>query len=63
MAEIEFSVFSCSCLKKRVPDEESLWGEIQALELERNLAQARITWRFGILEARTKLQRLYPINS
>ena len=63
MAEIEFSVFSRSCLGQRLPDEESLCREVQALEQERNQAQARINWRFGILDARTKLHRLYPINS
>ena len=63
MAEIEFSVFSRGCLKKRVPDEESLCREVQALEQERNEAQARINWRFGIQDARTKLHRLYPVNS
>ena len=62
MAEIEFSVFSRSCLRQRLPDEESLCREVQALEQERNRAQARINWRFGILDARTKLQRLYPCN-
>ena len=63
MAEIEFSVFSRSCLRQRIPDEESLCREVHALELERNKAQARINWRFGIQEARTKPHRLYPINS
>ena len=63
MAEIEFSVFSRNCLRKRVPDEDSLCREVQALELERNQGQARITWRFGIQDARTKLHRLYPIIS
>ena len=63
MAEIEFSVISRGCLKTRVPDEDSLCREIGSLELERNQAQARITWRFGILDARTKLHRLYPIIS
>ena len=63
MAEIEFSVFSRSCLKKRVPDEESLRREIHVLEQERNEAQARINWRFAIQDARTKLHRLYPVNS
>ena len=63
MAEIEFSVFSRTCLRQRLPDEESLRREVQALEQERNQAQAHINWRFGILDARTKLQRLYPINS
>ena len=63
MAETEFSVLSRSCLKQRLPDEESLCREIQALELERNQAKARINWRFNILDARAKLHRLYPINS
>ena len=63
MAEIEFSVLSRSCLRQRLPDEESLCREIQALERERNQTQAHINWRFGILDARAKLHRLYPINS
>ena len=63
MAEIEFSVFSRSCLGQRLPDEESLCREVQALEQERNQAQARINWRFSIQDARTKLHRLYPVNS
>ena len=63
MAEIEFSVFSRACLGQRLPDEESLRREVQALEQERNQAQACINWRFGIQDARTKLHRLYPINS
>ena len=63
MAEIEFSVISRRCLKKRFPDEESLCAEIHVLEQERNRAQAKINWRFGILDAKTKLHRLYPIHS
>ena len=60
MAEIEFSVFSRSCLRQRLPDEESLCREVYALELERNQAKARINWQFGIPDARHKLQRLHP---
>ena len=63
MAEIEFSVFSRACLGQRLPDEESLRREVQALEQERNQAQACINWRFNILDARAKLHRLYPIDS
>ena len=63
MAEIEFSIFSRSCLRQHLPDEESLCREVHALEMERNEAQARINWRFSIQDARTKLHRLYPINS
>ena len=44
MAEIEFSVLSRSCLKQRLPDEETLRREVQALVKERNAAQATINW-------------------
>ena len=63
MTEIEFSVFSRSCLRQRLPDEDSLCREIQALELERNQAQAPIKWHFNILDAHAKLHRLYPCHS
>ena len=60
MAEIEFSVLSRSCLKQRLPDEQALRREVQALVKERNAAQATIHWRFNTHDARTKLHRLYP---
>ena len=63
MAEIEFSVFSRSCLRQHLPDEAALCRDMHVLELERNQAQARINWRFNILDVRAKLHRLYPINS
>ncbi len=60
MAEIEFSVLSRSCLRQRLPGEEALRREVQALVKERNAAQATINWRFNTQDARTKLHRLYP---
>ena len=51
MAEIEFSVLSRSCLKQRLPDEEALRREVQALVKERNAAQATIHWRFNTQDA------------
>ena len=63
MAEIEFSVLSRSCLRQRLPDEETLEREVQALVRERNAAQAVINWRFNTQNARTKLHRLYPFDS
>ena len=59
MAEIEFSVLSRSCLKQRIPGEEALRREVQALVKERNAARATINWRFNTRDARTKLHRLY----
>ena len=63
MAEIEFSVLSRSCLKRRLADEETLQREVQALVTERNVAQATINWQFNTQDARTKLHRLYPFDS
>ena len=63
MAEIEFSVLSRSCLKQRLPDEQALRRETQALVRERNAARTGINWRFKTQDARSKLHRLYPFDS
>ena len=63
MAEIEFSVLARSCLRRRLPGEDALRREIQALVTERNAARAIINWRFNTPDARTKLHHLYPFDS
>ncbi len=63
MAEIEFSVLSRSCLKRRLADEETLQREVGASVQERNAAQITINWRFKTQDARVKLHRLYPFDS
>jgi len=63
IAEIELSVFSRQCLDRRIPDEETLKGEIKQLEEERNAASTKIEWRFTNEDARRKLHRLYPSTS
>ena len=60
MAEIELSVLARQCLDRRIPDRESLAGEVGAWEAERNAAESSIDWRFTAEEARIKLKRLYP---
>ena len=60
MAEIEFSVFGKQCLARRIGDEETLKREIGALESQRNQAKATINWRFSTMDARDKLQHIYP---
>ncbi len=60
MAEIEISVFSRGCLRHPVDAPETLTRRVAALEAERNAAHATIDWRFSVLDARTKLQKLYP---
>ena len=63
MAEIEFSVLARRALRRRIADEETLSGEIAALEAERNQAGATIDWRFSTVDARVKLHHLYPANN
>jgi transposase len=60
MAEIELSVLARQCLEQRIPDPETLTGEVGAWEGERNTAESRIDWRFTSDEARIKLKHLYP---
>jgi transposase len=63
MAEIELSVLSRQCLDRRLGDEETLKREIKKLEEARNIACAKIEWRFTTEDARRKLHRLYPSTS
>jgi hypothetical protein len=60
MAEIEISVVSRGCLSRRVPTTQELAERTAALTAERNAAHATIDWRFSVLDARTKLHKLYP---
>ena len=60
MAEIELSVLSRQCLSRRIPDQETLKGEIQAWQNRRNEQRATVKWRFTTDDARIKLKKLYP---
>ena len=60
MAEIELSVLARQCLDRRIPDRETLAGEVGAWEAERNAAESSIDWRFTSADARIKLKHLYP---
>jgi hypothetical protein len=60
MAEIEIGVFEQQCLKARIGDKATLIKQVEALETERNLKEAKIKWQFTNVLARAKLQRLYP---
>ena len=59
MAEIEFSVLSRSCLKQRLPDEEALGREVQALVTG---AQRRPNWyQLAVQNPRRPLQTSPPL--
>lgn len=60
MAEIEISVVSRGCLTRPIPTSQEVAQRVAALTVERNTAHATIQWRFSVLDARTKLHKLYP---
>ena len=59
MAEIEISILSRQCLKRRVPDIQTLQREVAAWTVDRNARHATVTWRFSLTDARSKLNWLY----
>jgi hypothetical protein len=60
MAEIEISALVRQCLKRRLPDEETLDREAKAWCMKRNRLGASVDWRFRTEDAREKLKNLYP---
>ena len=60
MVEIEISVLVRQCLKRRLPDIETLQRETAAWTAERNRLGASVEWRFTTADARIKLRSLYP---
>jgi transposase len=60
MVEIELSVLVRQCLKRRVPDRETLEREAVAWCEERNRLGTSVEWRFSTEDARIKLRKLYP---
>lgn len=60
MAEIELSVLARQCLRRRIPDQETLAHDVQAWVDERNAKVVKVDWRFSTADARIKLKRLYP---
>ena len=60
MAEIELSVLSRQCIKRRIPDQDNLQKEVQAWLKDRNAKFVKVDWRFSAADARIKLKCLYP---
>ncbi len=59
MIEIEFSALARLCLKRRIPDINTLARQVTALIKERNKRKIKIDWQFSIQTARTKLRPHY----
>jgi hypothetical protein len=60
MVEVEISVLVRQCLRRRLPDVETLGREAQAWCGERNRLGTSVDWRFRTEDARIKLRSLYP---
>jgi transposase len=61
IAELEWSVVTRQCLRRRIPTQEDLAQEVAAWVATRNLAASRLTWRFTVADARETLAHVYPI--
>jgi DDE superfamily endonuclease len=59
MIEIEFSALARQCLDRRIPTQEKLDAEIQAVVTEREQRGIPIDWQFSLESARTKFSRHY----
>lgn len=59
MIEIEFSALVKQCLDRRIPTQEQLIQQIDAIIKERNDKQIKIHWQFSINTARNKLNSAY----
>ena len=62
IAECELSVLSRQCLRRRIPDLQTLQSEVAAWEEERNATHHTVEWHFTTKDARVKLKKLYPIT-
>ncbi len=62
MAEIELSILSRQCTKRRIPNQQTLTAEVSAWEKDRNKLEVQIDWQFTTDDARIKLKRLYPVT-
>lgn len=60
IAEIELSVLTAQCLKKRMDNIEAVKKEVMAWQNFRNNKNSKINCQFTTSDARIKLSRLYP---
>lgn len=60
MAELEWSVLECQCLRQRLATREALERQVGAWQTDRNARSVRVNWQFDVGRARDKLGRRYP---
>ena len=61
MAEIELSILSRQCTKRRISNKQTLTTKVAAWEKARNNLKVQINWQFKPDKARIKLKRLYLV--
>jgi hypothetical protein len=61
IAEIELSAMTRQCLKRRIPDLETLRREVTHWYQDRNERRQGVKWQFTSEQARIKLAHLYPV--
>ena len=59
-AEIELSLLTRQCLRRRIPDLETLCAQVHAWQQTRNASAKGVDWQFTTGDARIKLKKLYP---
>ena len=60
MAEMEIGILSRQCLNRRIEDIEMMRSEVAAWVAQRNQKKSTVHWQFTTVDARIKLQHLYP---
>lgn len=60
MAELEISVLSRQCLRRRIGEQDTLKREVSAWQNQRNRNGTTTQWRFTVNDARRRLPHLYP---
>jgi hypothetical protein len=60
MAEIELGILARQCLSRRIDNMEQLKDEVFAWQMNRNVDEIKVNWRFTTEDARIKLKKLYP---
>ena len=59
MAETGINALPRQCLDRRIPDRETMIGEVAAWQERRNASAKPVNWRFRTEDARIKLKSLY----
>jgi hypothetical protein len=60
IAEIEISALALQCINRRVSSISDLNQQLSAWQTNRNCAAKQVDWHFSTLDARGKLEHLYP---